>query len=526
MSLLVLLVIVAGSAFVIQVTRYWRPLSFVVTLATSLVILWSAAHLTPDTVEFGGLTFTIQALAHEYVVVGLGLSGALALATTYNTSRSGLGFTFLSWVPWLIALAVNDFVLGVLAWGAGLVVLSLAMQPRRIQRAGGAAYYLVIVIVGAACLVVAHRFIELYPLTPDQVSLLQSAVLFIAWGLGLVLALVPFNIWLGPAADETPLPIIALLLGLGQPIGLWLLISLLGQTPRLIDLTDLLTLMTYAGVAAVVVGGFLCLFERRAGRLLSFAALFTMGMVLLDLSRGTRDDIAYSALEVFSRALGLTIMAAGITIGTNVDSAWTRRVAVGAFLLGGLDLAGLRIGVSLAERWTVLVEVAPTNALIFWALVLAHVGVMIGVVTYVSGWLRSEWREFAAHAQPSSPLNAAPSFSMASLPALPGVKPDSNQGLINAAPTSGTDKGTPVRDLPSSIGISAQTRWYKVRGKLGRRLPHLIAGTVGNAVRRWQVWTSVVLLCLLCVVLIIFSLTPALWFERVVASVEQLQLLQ
>ena len=443
MSLLVLLLIVAGGAFVVQVTRYWRPLSFVATLATSVVILWSAVNLTSDTVEFGGLTFTIQPLAHEYVVVGLGLSGALALATTYNTSRSSLGFTFLSWVPWLIALAVNDFVLGVLAWGAGLVVLSLAMQPKRIQRAGGAAYYLVIVIVGAACLVVAHRFIELYPLTPDQVSLLQSAVLFIAWGLGLVLALVPFNIWLGPAADETPLPIIALLLGLGQPIGLWLLISLLGQTPRLIDLTDLLTLMTYAGVAAVVVGGFLCLFERRAGRLLSFAALFTMGMVLLDLSRGTRDDIAYSALEVFSRALGLTIMAVSITIGTNVNSAWTRRVAVGAFLLGGLDLAGLRIGVSLAERWTVLVEVAPTNALIFWALVLAHIGVMIGVVTYVSGWLRSEWREFAAHAQPSSPLEVAPAFSMASLPALPGALTDSNQGLIYAAPTSGPDKGGP-----------------------------------------------------------------------------------
>src|SRR5262249_21686448 len=156
--------------------------------------------------EFFGVTFDLQPLARDYLAAAMAISGILAIATSFADTRRVLGFMFWSWTAWLVALLVDDFVVGVFAWATGLAAMVIAMEPRRVQRVGGAAYFLVLVIIASAALLIGHRFIQLYPLTPDQTSLIDSSVLFLTWGLGIMLAVVPFMLWLGPMADETPLP--------------------------------------------------------------------------------------------------------------------------------------------------------------------------------------------------------------------------------------------------------------------------------------------------------------------------------
>ena len=278
MSLPLLLITFTVTAVVVHVARYWRPLAFVASVAATFISVWAVQNAATGPFDFFGLTFEFQALSRDYMLAAMALSGVLAIATSFSDTRRALGFLYWSWIVWLVALLVNDFVVGVFAWSAGLATMVIAMEPRRHQRVGGAAYLLVLIIVSGAMLLLAHRFIRVYPLTPDQISLIETSVLFLTWGLGLMLAVVPFMLWLGPMADETPLPVIAVLLGLGQPIGLWLLYALIGQDPRLLELSNLLVILSYGGITAIVVGGLLCSMERRAGRLMSFAAMFRSGL--------------------------------------------------------------------------------------------------------------------------------------------------------------------------------------------------------------------------------------------------------
>lgn len=485
MELPALLVALAASAVAVHVARYWQPLAFVVSVAATGGLIWAINHLSSTNYELLGLTFGLQPLARDFFLVAVTVSGCLAVATSLGGARRSLGFLFWSWIAWLVALAVNDFVIGVFAWASGLAVIVIAMEPRRHQRVGGAAYFLVLIVVGAASLLLAHRFIELYPLTPDQVSLVQSSILFLAWGLGLLLALVPFQGWLGPMSDEAPPPIIALLLGLGQPVGLWLLYYLIGQYPRLVEQSELLPIMAYGGTASILIGGILAVVERRAERLMSALALFSLGFILLDLSRGSLEGTANSILETFSRVIGLGVMAASLTVAHNVNSYWVKRLAVVTFVLGGFSLVGLRFGTTLNERWNLLMEQAATNQMVFYGLMLAMLGALLGIVRYAGEWLGE--LEYSG-----------------------------------TLPIESTRLDITPLDLRDRFRQNVRAAW--------QRLVDLLPSPVRRAARffstTWRIVIGFVLLLALSAFIIWYSWTPNRWFEHALQLVTETPFLQ
>lgn len=492
MTIPLLIVTFAFTAVVVHVARYWRPLAFIASVAATIVCVWAVENVARGPYDFFGLTFELQPLAHDYLLAAMAMSGVLAIATSFSDTRRALGFLFWSWIVWLIALLVNDFVVGVFAWAAGLATMVIAMEPRRRQRVGGAAYLLVVIIVAGAMLLLAHRFIQLYPLTPDQTSLIDSSVLFLTWGLGLLLAIVPFMLWLGPMADETPLPVIAVLLGLGQPIGLWLLYALVGQDPRLLELSNLLVILAYGGIAAVAVGGLLCSMERRAGRLMSFAAMFALGFILLDLSRNTLEGTSNAVLESFARALGLTLMAASITTGRAVDNRWVNYLAVLVFILGGLSLAGIAPGIALSTRWNLLLELEATDSRQFYLAMLATAGVLIGMTRYVGLWL--------AEINPS--FKAEPEYT-------PTVSiPDAPLPLVARA------------RLAVRQGLTQFAR------NAANRLPARVRRGGGILTRQWRAVAGIVLLMGLGLVSLFYNTTPNLWFTRALETTQQLPFLR
>lgn len=481
MDLSLLLVLFAATAVVVHVARYWRPLAFVASVAATGVLTWAVANASSAPVDLLGITFALQPLARDYLLVAMAVSGVLAIATSLANVRRTLGFMFWSWTAWLVALTVSDFVVGVFAWATGLAALVIAMEPRRLQRVGGAAYFLVLIVVATALLLIGHRFIQLYPLTPDQVSLVDSSLLFFTWGLGLLLGIAPFMVWLGPMADETPPPIIAVLLGLGQPVGLWLLYGLIGQYPRLLEQSPLLPILTFGGAAAILVGGALCALERRSGRLMSFAALFALGFILLDLSRGTLEGTAYGVIESFARVGGLALVAISLTVGRNVEHRFVRYLAVLAFILGVLDLTGLGPGISLATRWNLLLELEATDLRLFYATMLATIGVLAGAARFVQLWLV----EIAA---PPLPKEPAP------------------------APLDG----------PRSI--RARLRATLVRGFIafGHRLPHPVRRAGGAVQNNWRALVGALLLLAGSSFMFWYSWTPNFWLQRALDTVTQL----
>jgi len=110
-----LLLIFIGCALVVHVARYWRPFGFIASVGATILLLWTVRGATSNSLDLFGVSFAIQPLARDYLLIGLALSGLLAVATSFGESRRTLGFLFWSWIAWVIALCVNDFVVGVFA---------------------------------------------------------------------------------------------------------------------------------------------------------------------------------------------------------------------------------------------------------------------------------------------------------------------------------------------------------------------------------------------------------------------------
>lgn len=482
-----LLVLLTAGALTLHVARYWRPLAFAASVAVAVILVWAVQNTTTASIDLFGMSFGLQPLARDYLLVAMALSGALAIATSFGDVRRTMGFLLWSWIAWLVALVVNDFVIGVFAWVSGLAVIVIAMEPRHGQRTGGAAYYLVLIVVSAALLLIGHRFVQLYPLTPDQLALIDSAVLFLVWGLGLLLAMAPFILWLGPMADETPLPVIAVLLGLGQPIGFWLLYGLIGQSPRLLEQSALLEIFTFSGMASVIVGGALCAFERRAGRLMSFAGLFALGFILLDLSRGTLEGTAFAVVETFARALGLGAMAASLAIMRAVRKPWLSALALLVFVLGAFNLAGLTPGVSLITRWNILLELQATNPRAFFFVILATIGVLVGTARYVLLWFDS-----FALPEPAETLAPAP----------------------------------PPETLVGRLRFRLRAQWLAWNERIARRAPAPLQRAARGTMQHWRALFAALLLFAFGAFLLWYNVTPNIWLQRAMETVAQLEFLR
>lgn len=489
MELDLLLLFLTAGALVVHLARYWRPFGFVASVTATILLVWAARDVTSQPLDLFGVSFALQPLARDYLVTALALSGVLAVATSFSETRRTLGFLFWSWIAWVIALSVNDFVIGVFAWSSGLAALVLAMEPRRAQRVGGAAYYLVLIILATALLLFGHRFVQLYPLTPDQTSLIDTALLFFTWGLGLLLAAVPFMLWLGPMADETPLPVIAMLLGLGQPIGLWLLYELIGQYPRLLEQSNLVAVLTYGGLGAIFVGGMLCAFERRAGRLLSFAALYALGFVLLDLSRSTLEGTAYGVIEAFARAMSLSVMAASIAIARTLPNRWLNALAILTFILGGLNITGMAPGIALATRWNLLLELEATDRRLFFIIMFATIGVLIGIARFVMQWVET----------------------------LQAPRVDETQD------TTALTVSSPA---PRSVRQFLRTRVTQLVEAITSRFPLRLQRTLRAIEQNWALVFAAILLIILGSVVLWYNVTPNLWLQHTLETVSQLAFLR
>lgn len=564
-----IVVLLATVAAVTQITRRWPKIAGVTIALATFVLIVNVANASTNSIDVLSVSLAQDPASRDFVAVGLLLTAALALATIFRRDRVSLSFLYWSWPAWYVAFVVNDFVVAVFAWTLGLIIAVFGMKPRKHHRASGAASYLVVVVLSAVSLLLANRFVILYPETPERTELIQFAVLFLCWGFGLAFALFPFQFWVGPMTDDAPLPTAAAILALGQPIGLVLLFRFLNQNLWLVEKADIFQLMQLGGILATIFGGLLAAVERRAGRLLGYAAIFAFGFALLDLSRASPEGLAYSALEMLARAVGLTLLASAVTIGRGVENPAVRRVSQAAVLLAGLDLVGLRLGVSLDERWNVFLQLAGSDLRFLAIILLAHAGVLVGVVRFSRDWFELEPGRVEVRLESLEAMEREPAVEVERVQAAQG-RPSlllraeyllGGNGQELAGPAgediaSGEAQGpSKVKGIVQPIGNGngedngreelgkspeeyvfedhvreiVKTLVERARPYLRRASQSLPAGTRALLVviwTSWRVWVGIGLLAALIAVLLAVGLVPGAWFDRAVATLGHPPLVQ
>ncbi len=403
MSIVLTMGACVGAGIVVRVLRRWQRAGWLATLVSVIIIGALLAFAPSAPMDFFGRALALTAATRAFLLALFLATGALTLFTPLTFERasdaptsvianSQGAFFFFAFAPFIATVTLESFPLAVFAWAIGLIVLMLSARPQSEGRVGGAAQFLLLIVIASASLLLANRFFDLYPLTPENLDLVRDAAIFLALGFGLLLAIAPLHIWLGPLADELSPLGVAFLVGVAQSIGVWLLTQQMSAVTWLVPRSPLLNALLIGGGLTAALGALLALAERRDARALAYLAMVPLGLVCVGLGTGTPIALAGALVVLVTRAWSVALIAGGMSFARHHRAARWQRVGAGAMLMGGLALVGLGPFASLAANYAIAREVSARDPMLFAVLIVAHALALLAM-------LRTVWRIVSAQVE-------------------------------------------------------------------------------------------------------------------------------
>lgn len=407
---LVLLILPLVMAGVVYVLRRWATLSALLAVGTALVLGIAVITLSLDQ-PVQPLLFLGQerqiAMGEAVTLLGreLVLEQADRMAMTYLFFTAA-GLFFLAWraaphsllFPMglgLLSLLSGALLIRPLIYAALLIEIAAALSVFALQAEGktptrGGMRYLTFTTMALPGLLVTHWLMDRYTLTPDDTGLLSATAALLAVSFALLLGVVPFHTWVpAVAGDAVPLAG-AFVLTVGNGAVWFLLLDFLETYPWLNTHPLFGSLFSTAGLVMVVVGGLLAPAQRRLGPVMGYGALVDSGGALIALGMHSKLGLTLALLSLLVRPFGLALVAAGLSglRARNGDDdsfdalrglGWRAMWSTAALILGGLAVAGLPVSAGFVGRWALCRALMPSSPGVALFLLLAGLGVMVGV---------------------------------------------------------------------------------------------------------------------------------------------------
>lgn len=407
---LLLLVLPLAMAGIVYILLRWKSLSALLSVGTALVLGFAVVRLPLDQPVsplpfFGGgyqitLGETVTFFGRELV---LEQADRMAMAFLFFTAA---GIFFLAWrvSPGSLLFPIGLGLLSLLS--AALLIRPLiyaalfieiaaalsifALQPEEGRVSRGGLRYLVFTTLALPGLLVTHWLLDRYAITPDETHLLSTSATLLAFSFALWLGVAPFYTWV-PSIVSDSIPLAGVfILTVGNDAVWFLLLECLETYPWLSGYANFGAIVSAAGATMVVVGGVLAPVQRRLGPLIGYAALVDSGAALIALGMDSELGLTLALLSLFVRPFGLVLMAAGMSglwarngnddsFDTLRGAGWRSPWCTVALVLGGFSIAGLPVSAGFVCRWALCRALTPTSPGYAFFLILAGVGVMMGV---------------------------------------------------------------------------------------------------------------------------------------------------
>ena len=401
--LLILPLLMAGLVYLLL---RWASLSALLAVGTALLLGVVVVTLPFDEpVHFWGgrqiaMGEAVTFLGRELV---LEQADRIAMASLFFTA-AGLFFVAWRFAPrsqifpmglGLLSLLCGALLIRPLIYAALLIEIAAALSIFALQVEGGTPTrgglrYLTFVVLALPGLLVTHWLLDRYALTPDETVLLSTSTILLTVSFALLLGVVPFHTWVTAVADDS-LPLAGVfVLTVGNGAIWFLLLEFLEAYPWLSGHPRFESIVSTAGLAMVIVGGLLAPAQRRLGRLIGYGAVVDSGAALLALAMNSQVGVTLVILSLMVRPFGLILMAAGLSglrarsgNGDTSDAlrglGWKAVWSTAALVFGGLSVAGLPVSAGFAWRWPLYRALALSSPGSEAFLLLAGIGVMVGV---------------------------------------------------------------------------------------------------------------------------------------------------
>ncbi len=389
----------AAVALVLGISAWLLPLGQPVQLAGRQVMLDVPVTLLGRQLVL--LPGDRTALSLIFIVAaGLFLAG---WRTHPGASFFALGMALLGLLS--AALLVRPFVYGSLFMAIGAVLAAILIQGGTPGQTRGASRSLVIMTLALPAFLVTAWLIDLYSRNPSDPALARGIMLALGGGFALLLGVVPFHIWIKPAAEESPPVPVVFVLAVFNSVVWFALFDILQEYPWIAAQPGVFGIMQLWGLLTAIVGGILAFSSHDFVHIQSYGVLADYGCSLLVLGTHTQAALAAVVLATFARPASLAILALGIALARDriktsdfeklAGAAWSSPWTAAALAVGGFSVAGIPPLAGFAGRWAqarLLATVEPRFAL-------AVLGVTAGVA---AGVLRGLDYIFRSPAEASS----------------------------------------------------------------------------------------------------------------------------
>ena len=459
---IVLVLPLLAAALVFLVRRWALPaaiLSAAMTGALAILCLRlpldRSAFVLGQEVAFGrpvvilGRGLQLEPASQAWLAFGFALAAILFLVAgrvSQGHSFFPISLTVLSLYA-LIAL-LQSLTLALIVFAISTTLVVFIIRRERTDSVRGAQRYLVVVLLAVPLVMSAIWMVDQSALEPARAGLARTALLPAALGFGLLLAAIPFSMWLPALTADAPPLVSAFVLTISQGMAIYLMMAFVNSNPAIGNVPAVPAVAQLVGLLMAAAGGLMAAVQRDWGRLFGYAALSSLGYFLLAWGTGSSYSLTLALLHMLNRAAAIALMAAALAVlrqrAASDDFRKLHGVAhrlpavTGGLVLGGLALAGFPFTAGFPTHWAVSraitsgewawVEVVPA-----WSagliLLAGSVGIAIGVLRGLDAMLGDEPRLDV----PSQPrIASALILLLAGLATVIGLYPQLFLGLAQA----------------------------------------------------------------------------------------------
>jgi formate hydrogenlyase subunit 3/multisubunit Na+/H+ antiporter MnhD subunit len=425
---LVLPVVAAGLVFLVR--RWALPaaiLSALVTGALAVLCLRlpldRSAFVLGQEVAFGrpvvilGRELMLEPASQAWLAFGFVLATMLFLvAGRVSQGHSFFPISLVVLSLYALIALLHSLTLATMLFGVSAALVVFIIRRERSAPVRGAQRYLVVVLLAVPLILGAIWMSDQSALEPARPALARTALLPAALGFGLLLAAVPFSMWLPALTVDAPPLVSAFVLTICQGMAIYLMMAFLNSNPAAGNVPAVPATAQLVGLLMASGGGVMAAVQRDWGRLFGYAALGSLGYFLLAWGTGTSRSLTLALLDMVNRAAAITLMAASLAIVRQraaVDEFGNLRgvarrlpVATAGLVLGGLALAGFPFTAGFPTHWAVSRAIASgewawIDVLPAWSagliLLAGSVGIVIGVLRGLGAMLGDEPQRQVAH---------------------------------------------------------------------------------------------------------------------------------
>ncbi len=322
------------------------------------------------------------------------LAGAFLLPAAWlvNVNRFFPSVALLILAIVTASLMVDPFVFAAVFIELAAMGAVFVLVTQQHPRSTGATRMLILYTFAMLSILFTGSIMEVAGITSATPVIAMRVTFMLGFGFAILMTVPPFHLWLPKTAEESDPYILVFILIILQSAGFFFLLRFLDSYLWLREQTLMFDGIRIAGIITTLLAVVLSASQRDIRKLMAYALLVDLGVMLIAIGSGTEDGIRLALSLSAVRVIALGVLALGLSNLCNAEPLGSQMRGVGykmpfaaaAFLVGLLSVAGTPLTAGFPGRWSLLTEVLQADRLAAGTVLFSMVGLGVLVIRWAA----------------------------------------------------------------------------------------------------------------------------------------------